>query len=361
MRSPACTQASIDVCPLLQLPDFNAHFMVDCDASVAGFGAVLHQGDSTIAFFSSAVVPHHAKLPSYERELIGLVKVVRNWRPYLWGRAFTIRTDHWSLKFILDQCLTTIPQHTWVSKLFGNDFTMEYRPGKQNMVADALSRKDQEVSLATRALSVPSFDIFKALCQEHASNAAALEIREALASDQAPAWWTEVDGLLLFRGCAFVPDDSALWPRILVAVHDAGHEGSEKTLHRLRASFYHAHAHRRVREFVHSCSVCQRIKIEHLHPAGLLQPLPVPSAIWSDIAMDFVEGFLKVGGKRSIARAFFDNIMHLHGLPCSITSDRELVFTSNFWTELLNLTGIKLKMSLAFHPHTDGQSEVTNS
>jgi hypothetical protein len=63
---------------------------------------------------------------AYEQELIGLVKVVRHWRPYVWGRSFIIRTDHFSLKYILDQRLTTIPQHTWVSKLFGYDFIMEY-------------------------------------------------------------------------------------------------------------------------------------------------------------------------------------------------------------------------------------------
>ena len=104
--------------PLLQLPDFSKRFFVDCDASGAGFGAVLHQGDGAVAFFSRAVAAHHAKLPAYERELIGLVKAVRHWRPYLWGRAFTVLTDHWSLKYILDQRLTTIPQHTWVTKLF---------------------------------------------------------------------------------------------------------------------------------------------------------------------------------------------------------------------------------------------------
>ena len=94
--------------PLLQLPDFDKLFIVDCDASGAGFGAVLHQGDGAVALFSRVVAPHHAKLPAYERELIGLVKAVRHWRPYLWGRAFTVRTDHWSLKFILDQRLMTI-------------------------------------------------------------------------------------------------------------------------------------------------------------------------------------------------------------------------------------------------------------
>jgi hypothetical protein len=84
------------------------------------------------------VAAHHAKLPAYEWELIGLVKAVRHWRPYVWGRFFTIRTDHFSLKYILDQRLTIIPQHTWVSKLFGYDFTVEYRQGKFNVVTDAL-------------------------------------------------------------------------------------------------------------------------------------------------------------------------------------------------------------------------------
>jgi hypothetical protein len=69
--------------PLLQLLNFSKSFIVECDASGSGFGAVFHQGDGPIAFFSRAVAAHHAKLSSYERELIGLVKAVLHWRPYL--------------------------------------------------------------------------------------------------------------------------------------------------------------------------------------------------------------------------------------------------------------------------------------
>jgi transposase InsO family protein len=158
-----------------------------------------------------------------------------------------------------------------------------------------------------------------------------------------------------------------------------------KRLQRLRTSFSTSGDNRLVREYIKGCSVCQRNKTDHLHPAGLLQPLPVPSSVWTDIAMDFVEGFPKVGGKSviltvvdrfskfahfipvghpysaaSVAKAFFDNIVRLHGFPASIVSDRGPVFTSNLWTELFWLSGTRLCTSSAFHPQTDGQSEVTN-
>ena len=84
------------------MPDFDVPFIVDCDTSRSGFGAMLHQGGKPIAFYSWAIAPHHAKLAAYERELIGLVKAVWHSRPYLWARPFVVRTDHYNLKFLLD-------------------------------------------------------------------------------------------------------------------------------------------------------------------------------------------------------------------------------------------------------------------
>jgi hypothetical protein len=131
--------------------------------------------------------------------------------------------------------------------------------------------------------------------------------------------------------------------------------------------------------------ICQRNKTEHLHPAGLLQPLEVPSSVWAHVSMDFVEGFPHVNGKSvvltvvdrfskyahflplghpytatSVAKVFFEAIVRLHGLPESIVSDRDLVFTSKFWTEMFSLSGVKLQLSSAFHPQSNGQSEVVN-
>jgi hypothetical protein len=312
------------------------------------------------------------------------MKEVRHWRPYVWGRPFKGRTDHYSLKFILDQRLTTIPQHTWVSKLFRYDLEVEYRPGKLNGAADALSRRDEELATVYH-ISQPTFDLFNTLRTEAAADPQVATLAAKLAAGSADEGWLQADGLLLFKGKIFVPDASSLWPLLLSHAHEAGHEGVEKTVNRWRASFYNPHVLRRVREFVKSCSVCQRNKTEHLHPDGLLQPLPVPSQIWSDISMDFIIGFPKVGGKSviltvvdrfskfahfvplshpytaaSVAKVFFDNIVRLRGFPSSIVSDRDPIFTSNFGTELFRLAGVKLHLSSAFHPQSDGQSEVVN-
>jgi hypothetical protein len=96
----------------------------------------------------------------YEHELIGLVQVVHLWRPYLWGGGFLIRTDHYSIKYLLDQRLATIPQHQWASKLIRFDFRVEYRPGSTNIIADALSRHDTEADSVVMALSSPPFALF---------------------------------------------------------------------------------------------------------------------------------------------------------------------------------------------------------
>lgn len=127
--------------PVLHMPDFTKDFVVDCDASGSSFGAVLHQGQGSIAFFSRALAPQHAKLAAYKRELIGLVKAVRHWRPYLWAHSFTVRTDHFALMYLLDQRSRLFPN---IRKLFGYDFKVDIKPGSQNVVADALSRREED-------------------------------------------------------------------------------------------------------------------------------------------------------------------------------------------------------------------------
>jgi len=164
------------------------------------------------------------------------------------------------LKYLLD---------TWVSKLFGYDFTVEFKPGKQNAVADALSRRDEDKEdISMRAISMPELELFADLRRELSTLRDAIDKRQEIERGEAGAAWSLVDGFIVHNGRLFVPASSTLWPQILATAHGAGHEGVQKTLHRLRASFYNANANRLVREFILGCATCQRRRWTRATQAG---------------------------------------------------------------------------------------------
>jgi len=251
-----------------------------------------------LAFYSRPFAARHLKLAAYEHELIDLVQAVRHWRPYLWGRQFIVRTDHYALKFMRDQRLSTVPQHQWVSKLFGFDFTVEYKPGRLNTVADALSRRNQPEQQLS-AISSPSFQLLDDIRQEVNNNEELRHLRDTIADSRGEPWRTE-HGLILKGTRIYIPPQSAYLPDILQMAHTSAHEGIQKTLQRLCRDFVIDSDRVIVRDFVRTCSTCQRNKTEALHPAGLLEPLNVPDQIWSDISIDFIEGLPKVNGKSVI-------------------------------------------------------------
>lgn len=140
-----------------------------------------------------------------------------------------------------------------------------------------------------------------------------------------------------------------------------------------------------IKNFVAECDACQRQKGEIVGTPGLLQPLPIPNRTWTDISMDFIEGLPKSHGKSvimvvvdklskyahfcslahpfkaiNVAQLFIDNIFKLHGMPSTIVSDRDPTFTSKFWQEFFKLQGTQLNVSSAYHPQTDGQTEIVN-
>jgi len=166
-----------------------------------------------------------------------------------------VRTDHRSLRFLLDQRLTTIPQHQWASKLLGFDFVVEYKPGSLNVVADALSRREEH-SGELSALSAPRFAVFDQLRQEINGNSNLSALRDAIRGGVKLVQRSVVDGLILFKGRIFVSPFSDLLLSILELVHGAGHEGVHKTVHRLRADFHVPNDRVVVQDFVRACSVC---------------------------------------------------------------------------------------------------------
>jgi hypothetical protein len=276
--------------------------------------------------------------------------------------------------------LSTVPQHQWTSKLFGFDFSVEYKLGRLNTVADALSRRDSEAAvedttMATRAISGPTFSLLDDIRRALAAAPDGQQLLQQLREGVLAAPWRLVDGLLLHGTHIFVPNYDDLRHQVLTLAHSAGHEGVQKTLHRLWADFYIPHDCALVQDWVRTCTTCQQNKTMAQQPGGLLQPLEVSSQVWADVSMDFIEGLPKVAGKSvilmvvdrfskyahfialghpytasSVARAFFDGIVRLHGFPLSIVSDRDPVFTGHVWHDLFRMVGVTLKMSTAFHP-----------
>ncbi|CAH9107429.1 unnamed protein product, partial [Cuscuta europaea] len=163
------------------------------------------------------------------------------------------------------------------------------------------------------------------------------------------------------------------------------HPGGDKLYKDLKKNFWWPGMKREVAEFVSRCLNCQKVKAERCKPKGLVQPLEVPKWKWDSISMDFVGGLpLTKSGRDKIwvivdrltktarfipmnetwsmdklAKAYVKYVVKHHGVPQDIISDRDSRFLSQFWKELQTAMGTKLKLSTAFHPTTDGQTERT--
>lgn len=115
------------------------------------------QDHRPIAFHNQALKGNKLSLSTYEKELLNMVVAMRKWRPYLLGRPFVIKTNHQSLKYLLEQRVGTPAQQRWITKLLGYIFIVEYKQGKENVVADALSRRHgEEISTSSFASKSPT-------------------------------------------------------------------------------------------------------------------------------------------------------------------------------------------------------------
>ncbi|XP_025628555.1 uncharacterized protein [Arachis hypogaea] len=127
--------------PVLALPDFSKPFVLETDASGTGIGGILSQAGHPIAYFLKKLSCTAQKQSVYAREMQAILVAVAKFRHYLLGHRFVIRTDHKSLKELQAQTIQTPEQQTWLAKLLGYDFEIEYKKGSDNQGADGLSRQ----------------------------------------------------------------------------------------------------------------------------------------------------------------------------------------------------------------------------
>nr|GEY50090.1 reverse transcriptase domain-containing protein [Tanacetum cinerariifolium] len=280
---------------------------------------------------------------THDLELGAVVFAVRLWRHYLYGTKCTVYTDHKSLQYILDQKELNMRQRRWIELLSDYDYEIRYHPGKANMVADALSRKDKEL-IRVRALVVTVHN----------------NLPEQIRSAQAKACEKENIGA-------------------------EGFVGEREPLKLELMLYWWPNMKADIATYVRKCLTRAKVKAEHQRPLGLLQQPEILVWKWERITMDFITKlprtqtgfdsiwvivnrltksahFIPVNEKfktKKFAQLYLKEIVCKHGVLVLIILDRDPIFASRFWRSLQESLGMNLDMSTAYHPQNDGQSERT--
>jgi hypothetical protein len=302
-------------------------------------------------------------------------------------------------------------QRRWLELIKDSDLGINFHPGKANVVADALSRKkccnapfarrmQPELRREIEYLNLGMVSEAKVIMEVEPTleveiregqlkDAKLKEIQQLIRDNKTSDFSEDSQGTLWLGKRICAPNLKPIKESILREAHDSTysiHPGSTKMYKDLKTRYWWNGMKRDVVEYVALCNTCQPVKAEHQRPAGLLQPLKIPEWKWEEIRMDFIVGlphtqagydsiwvivdhFTKVAhfipvkttySGAKLAELYMSRIMCLHGVPRKIVSDRGSQFTSKFWEKLHESMDTKLNFSSAYHPQTDGQTEMTN-
>nr|GEU32155.1 putative reverse transcriptase domain-containing protein [Tanacetum cinerariifolium] len=333
--------------PILALPEGSEDFVVYCDASHNGLGAVLIQREKVIAYASRQLKIHEKNYTTHDLELGSVVFALKIWRHHLYGTKCIVFTDHKSIQHILDQKELNMRQRRWLELLSDYDCDICYHSGKANVVADALRRKERVEPLRVRALVMTiGLDLPKrileaqieALKPENLKNEdVGGMIRKDIPKEKLEP---RSDGTLCLNGMSWLPCYGDLRSVIMHESHKSKysiHPGSDKMYQDMKKLYWWPNMKANIATYVSKCLTCAKVKAEHQRPLGLLDNDPLDK----------------------LARLYLNRIVARHKIPISIICDRDGRFTSNFWKSFQKALVTELSMSTAYHPEPDGQSEMT--
>ncbi|GJQ99762.1 putative reverse transcriptase domain-containing protein [Tanacetum coccineum] len=352
--------------PILALPEGSKDFMVYCDASHKGLGIVLMQREKVIAYASRQLKVHEKNYTTHDSELGSVVFALKIWRHYLYGTKCTLCTDHKSLQHILDQKELNMRQCRWLELLSDYDYDIRYHPGKANVVADALSRKERIEPLQVRALVMTiGMDLPKQILKAQIE---ALKPENLVNEDVGGMIRKDIpkeklepraDETLCLNGRSWLPCYGDLRSVIMHESHKSKysiHPGSEKMYQDIKKLYWWPNMKANIATYVSKCLTYAKVKAGHQRPSELLVQPAIPEWKWDNIMMDLITKlpksshgfdtiwviidrltksahFLPIRENDpldKLARLYLNRIVARHKIPVSIICDRNGRFTSNF-------------------------------
>ncbi|GJR18211.1 putative reverse transcriptase domain-containing protein [Tanacetum coccineum] len=262
------------IAPILALPEGSKDFIAYCDASIKGLGAVLMQIEKVIAYASRQLKIHEKNYTTHDLELGAVVFALKIWRYYLYGTKCTVFMDHKSLQHIFDQKKLNMRQRRWLELLSDYDCEICYHPGKANIMADALCRKEWNKPLR----------ILENIKNEDVGGMIRKDIPKEKLKPHA-------DGTLCLNGRSWLPCYGNLRTVIMYESHKLKysiHPGSDKMYEDMKKLYWWPNMKANIATYVSKCLTCVKVKAEHERPSGLLVQPEIPQWKWDNITMDFI-------------------------------------------------------------------------
>ncbi|GJY01896.1 putative reverse transcriptase domain-containing protein [Tanacetum coccineum] len=281
--------------PILALLEGTKDFVVYCDASLKGYGAVLMQREKVIAYASRQLKVYEENYTTHDLELGAIIFALRLWRHYLYGTKCVVFTDHKSLQYILNQKESNLRQQRWIELLTDYDCEIRYHPGKGNVIREAQKETKKRKNVRAENLGRLIKPIFEFL----------------------------PDGTRCFGDRVWLPRYGELRDLVMYESHKSKysiHLGSDKMYQDLKLLYWWPNMKADIATYVIKCLTCVKVKAEHQKPSRLLQQLEIPVWKWETL------------------------------LWICVATCRECK-----WEAL----GTNLDMGTAYHPQIDGQSEMT--